>query len=221
MARKKIVNLSEHYLGNKSFKESNANTKNRFLDEVVRRYVREANKKYVSEDGYVLSVDYDFYAGELLKSTEISVSQYSEWRLCPVRIDGRYRRADPEGRVTIGSLVNTLFSCRLDYPPFGSLSKVTMVFKSNGLGELNQVTLTTNLEDIRDAGINYNIPGFIRMITHEDCRQLRNAIVPFVSGSEPCESLIRRLASILGHDVQLEPKQKIIKTVEAIETKRK
>ena len=222
MSGKRIDNLAEHYLGSKNFIEATATERNRLLDEVVRRYVRDANKKYCVENKYLLAYkNHNNGDSNQPWAVIISVLSLTEWVLSPYIIDGRYRRCDSEGNVTIRCPYVSAFQIELAYSPAGWLEHVATSMSTKYTVPRRSLYLTTNVNDLRKGGLNYDLTHgdvceHYSLIDVELLKNLRVSVVPAISGQSSPTDVIRRLGSVLGGDLVLEPKTKIINTIKAI-----
>jgi hypothetical protein len=222
MSGKRINNLAEHYLGSKNFAEATAVERNRFLDEVVRRYIRDANKKYCVENKYLLSYK-NYNNGDINQPYNVSISvlSLSKWALSPYMISGRWRRCDSTGNVVIRCPYVCLFQVDLEYAPSGFLENVIVVASTVNAVSRHALYLTTNVNDIRKGGLNYDLTDEelsrqYRLIDFEVLKNIKVATVPTVSGQSEPTDVIRRLRAALGEELVLEPQTKIINTIKAI-----
>ena len=223
MSGKRIDNLASHYLGSKNFCEASATERSRFLDEVVRRYVRDANKKYCTPGKYLLLYEnhnngdsnYPYAVG-------ISVALPTSWVLSPYRISGRYRRCDSAGNVTIRCPYTSVFRINFEYSPAGKLEHLAVCAASQDAVKRNALYLTTNVNDIRKGGMDYDLTkdSFFRYCGQVDdtaLKSIRAAVLPALSGQSDVTDALRRLRGILGSGLVLEPKTQIINTIKTIE----
>lgn len=222
MSGKRINNLAEHYLGDKNFCEATATERNRFLDEIVRRYVRDANKKYCVDDSYLLAYrNHNNGDSNHPYAVSIGVLSLTEWALSPYRIDGRYRRCDSEGNVTICCPYVSVLQIDLEYSPAGWLEHTAAIMSTKYTVPRRSLYLTTNVNELRKGGLNYDLTNeevceYYRLIDVELLKNLRVSIVPAISGQAEPTDVIRRLRSVLGKELVLEPQTKIINTIKAI-----
>jgi hypothetical protein len=209
MGRKKIDNLKEHYLKGKPFLEAGSKERNRFLDEVVRRYVREANKKYKGEDKYVVTYENDDVYGEDQPSN-VWVDVYSLDDFATISSCGR---VDCNGFVNIGGLGWKLFGVHLTFTPFGRLSSLDISL-SRRTDTLRRFVLSTHVDKVDDPGFNYDVEGFLKIIDKQTYTKLKTALVGVLAESAPFESFIRTYSSVLGPSVVVEPRCRIFKAIE-------
>lgn len=223
MSGKRINNLAEHYLGSKNFTEATAVERNRFLDEVVRRYVRDANKKYCVENKYLLAYrNHNNGDSNHPWAVSIDVLSLTEWVLSPYRIDGRYRRCDSEGNVTIRCPYVSVLRIDLEYSPAGWLEHMSTVLSTKYAVPRHSLYLTTNVNDLREGGLNYDLTNEevcedYRLVDVESLKNLRVSVVPAISGQSEPTDVIRRLRAVLDGDLVLEPKTKVVNTIKAID----
>lgn len=222
MPGQRINDLAGHYLGSKNFWDATATERNRFLDEIVRRYVRDANKKYCVNDSYLLSYK-NYNNGDIKQPYNVSISvlSLSEWALSPYMISGRWRRCDSNGNVVIRCPYVCLFRVDLEYSPAGLLENVITVVSTANTVSRHALYLTTNVNDIRKGGLNYDLTtedSFERytLIDKELLKTIKVSVVPTMSGQSDPSDVIRRLRAAIGEDLVLEPEVKIINTVKAI-----
>lgn len=209
MGRKKIANLTEHYLGGKPFCEAGSKERNRFLDEVCRRYVREANKKYKGEDKYVVTYENDCVHGED-QPRDVWVDVYSFDDFVAISSGGR---VDCHGFVSIGSLGWKLFGVHLTFPPFGRLSSLEISL-SRRMDTLRRFVLSTHVDKVDDPGFNYDVGGFLKIIDKQTFIKLKTALVGALTESAPFESFIRTYSDILGPSAVMEPSCRIFKAID-------
>ena len=216
----RIKNLAEHYLGSLRFSEASSQLQNRFLDEVCRRYVRDADKLYVGDDKYVLTCEYDPEGDyEQLRTVSISVFKVGKFANVPYFEHGKKRRICSEGFVSVGALVWPVFSIELNYSPAGTFESVTVENSGNVLGDVWHFLLNTQIESIRENGLSLSWEGFVKTITNKELSELRATAAQAVSKEANVWQAIRGLRKVLGSDIVLEPSCQIIGLAKVIENK--
>lgn len=220
MSGRRVENLAEHYLGDLKFSEASPRQKNRFLDEVCRRYVRDANKLYYKEGSYVLMHESDDFA----YPSRVKLSVYSmtpfEFRHSYTNVDGvlKKSRVSPDGLVSVVSAFKPVISVEFKYAVSGFLDSFTVTANANNTSEIVYTLLITGVDNIRYEGISYDLEGFLKHITSEEVKELKSICSSAVS-SLMNDSVVSRFRKIVGDDVVLEPINKTVGTIKAIENK--
>lgn len=220
MPRRRISNLAEHYLGDLRFSEASSEQQNRFLDEVCRRYVRDANKLYSVDGEYVLTCKYDPEEDhEQPRTVSISVFKVGKFSNVPYFEHGKKRRASSEGFVSVGALTWPIFSIALNYSLAGTFESVSVENSGNVLGNVCHFLLSTQIESIRENGLSLNWEGFVKTVTNKELSELRATAAQAVSQETRVCQVVRSLRKVLGSDIVLEPECQIIGLAKVIENK--
>lgn len=223
MGRHKIKNLAEHYLSNVPFKEAPSADRNRFLDEVVRRYAREATKKYPPNESYAL-----FYSTEkksehgAIARAEISVVKFFPWSSVKYHAsDGRLSRVGEGDKVGVACLSCKCFALSMSYSFSGALVKfcVESVREEEVTDRLELETEITKIEAEDEEGFNYELPGFVRLLDRKEYASLRTVTIPSLTGSAHFGAFVNKLTPIIGVDLlnEITPDYYIINSPKIIE----